>query len=79
MLVLVRLLPECSVWVVFLDLGSDEAEVLRGEAELSNISLVPVLKLIGMEQGGLVAAKRGLLLGVLLWMRGLVMRARGAS
>lgn len=79
MLVLVRLLPECSVWVVFLDLGSDEAEVLRGEAELSIISLVPVLKLIGMEQGGLVAAKRGLLLGVLLWMRGLVMRARGAS
>lgn len=79
MLVLVRLLPECTVWVVFLDLGSDEAEVLRGEAELSNISLVPVLKLIGMEQGGLVAAKRGLLLGVLLWMRGLVMRARGAS
>lgn len=79
MLVLVRLLPKCTVWVVFLDLGSDEAEVLRGEAELSNISLVPVLKLIGMEQGGLVAAKRGLLLGVLLWMRGLVMRARGAS
>lgn len=79
MLVLVRLLPECTVWVVFLDLGSDEAEVLRGEAELSNISLVPVLKLIGMEQGGLVVAKRGLLLGVLLWMRGLVMRARGAS
>lgn len=79
MLVLVRLLPECTIWVVFLDLGSDEAEVLRGEAELSNISLVPVLKLIGMEQGGLVAAKRGLLLGVLLWMRGLVMRARGAS
>lgn len=79
MLVLVRLLPECTVWVVFLDLGSDEAEVLRGEVELSNISLVPVLKLIGMEQGGLVAAKRGLLLGVLLWMRGLVMRARGAS
>lgn len=79
MLVLVRLLPECTVWVVFLDLGSDEAEVLRGEAELSNISLVPVLKLIGMEQGGLVAAKRDLLLGVLLWMRGLVMRARGAS
>lgn len=79
MLVLVRLLPECTVSVVFLDLGSDEAEVLRGEAELSNISLVPVLKLIGMEQGGLVAAKRGLLLGVLLWMRGLVMRARGAS
>lgn len=79
MLVLVRLFPECTVWVVFLDLGSDEAEVLSGEAELSNISLVPVLKLIGMEQGGLVAAKRGLLLGVLLWMRGLVMRARGAS
>lgn len=77
MFVLVRLCPECAALLVFLDLGPDE--VLRAEAELSNMSLVPVLRLMGMGQGGLVAARSNLLLGLLLWMRGLVMRARGAS
>lgn len=68
--------------LVFLDLlaSTDEAEDLREEEELPDISLVPVLKLMGIGHGGLEAARRGLLAGLLvLWLRGLVIRAKGAS
>lgn len=76
-LVLERLFPAGRDFVFLGVLATpDEA---GGEAELADISLAPVLRLMGMGQGGLVAAWRGLLLGVLLWLRGLVMRAKGAS
>ena len=77
-----RLLPACRDLglLVFLDPWESRGETvdLSGEVE-SDGALVPVLKLMGIGQEGLIAATSGLLLRVPLWLRGLVMRAKGAS
>lgn len=65
----------------FLDLGARPGEVegVAGAVALADGTSVPVLRLTGVGKGGPLAARRGLLPGALLWPRGLVTRARGAS